>query len=106
MEAKFYGLARLDLRRMIYQLPRRNNIQHPFGKGGHGALAGRAWLNLFLKRHKDLSIGLRGKTQIASLISAEREALWSIIMYINASGHLLPPMVIYPTKNMIMHLMR
>jgi hypothetical protein len=27
-------------------------------------------------------------------------------MYINASGHLLPPMVIYPTKNMIMHLMR
>jgi hypothetical protein len=47
MEAKFYGLTRLDLRRMAYQLAKRNNIQH-------GAIAGRAWLDLFPKRHTEL----------------------------------------------------
>jgi hypothetical protein len=55
MEAKFYGLTRLDLRRAAYQLARRNNIQHPFGKGGQGAVTSRAWLDLFLKCHKNYS---------------------------------------------------
>jgi hypothetical protein len=48
-EAKFYGLTRLDVRRVAYQLAKRNNIRH-------GALAGRAWLDLFLKRHTELSV--------------------------------------------------
>jgi hypothetical protein len=56
MEATFCGLTQLDLRRMAYQLSKRNNIRHPSGKGGHGARVGRACLDLFLKRHKELSI--------------------------------------------------
>ena len=137
MEVRFYGLRRMDLRRMAYQVAHKNNIQHPFGKC---EVAGRAWLDLFLARHKDkLSIrkptgtsfaraagfnrdsvahffnilegefeknnypphriynvdesgltivqsrdsdliGLRGKIQIASLTSAERGALMTVII--------------------------
>jgi hypothetical protein len=56
MEAKFCGPTRLDLRRMAYELSKRNNTRHTFGKGAHGALVGRACLKSFLKRHKELSI--------------------------------------------------
>lgn len=52
MEAKFHGLTRKDVRRMAYTLATRNHIKHPFG----GNMAGRAWLRLFLQRHKDLSV--------------------------------------------------
>lgn len=49
MESTFFGLTRRDLRRMAYQLAERNGIKHPFGQLN---MAGRAWLDLFLKRHK------------------------------------------------------
>lgn len=49
-EAKFYGLTRKDLRRMAYNLALRNIIKHPFG----GDAAGKAWLRLFLRRHKEV----------------------------------------------------
>ncbi|GBP38960.1 hypothetical protein EVAR_95579_1 [Eumeta japonica] len=50
MESKFYGLTRSDLRRMAYMLAKRNNLPNPFQESG---LAGKTWLRLFLKRHKD-----------------------------------------------------
>ncbi|CAH1958334.1 unnamed protein product [Acanthoscelides obtectus] len=50
MESKFYGLRRSDVRRMAYMLAKRNQLKNPFGDTG---LAGKKWLKLFLKRHKD-----------------------------------------------------
>lgn len=162
MESKFYGLTMRDLRRLAYQLATRNNIEHPFSASG---LAGRAWIDLFLKRHPTLSIrkptgtsfaraagfckervagffnlleaefekfhfppaniynvdesgltivqtkvssviGLRGKRQVASLTSAERGALMTIIFCMNAAGDFVPPLIIFPRKNMNMQLMK
>lgn len=53
MEAKFYGLTMKDLRRLAFQLAVKNKLTHPFSEDG---LAGRAWIDLFLKRHPNLSI--------------------------------------------------
>ncbi|XP_072945514.1 uncharacterized protein [Epargyreus clarus] len=148
---------------MAYMLAVRNNLQNPFGESG---IAGKTWLRLFLKRHKDkLSIrrptgtsfarafgfnkenvdnffqllegiyeknnysadrvynvdetgltivqsripeviGRRGKRQIASLTSAERGSLVTIIACMNATGHFVPPFIIFPRKNMNLQLMR
>ena len=49
MEASFFGLTRVDLRRMAVQLAERNNIEHPF----KNEMAGKKWARLFLKRHKN-----------------------------------------------------
>lgn len=159
MESKFYGLTMIDLRRMAYQLAIRNKIKHPFSSSG---LAGRAWIDLFLKRHPTLSvrkptgtsfaraagfckervdgffdllekqmpyspnnvynvdetgltivqtkvspvIGLKGKRQIASLTSAERGALITVIFCMSAAGNFVPPLVIFPRKNMNIQLMK
>lgn len=49
MEARYYGLTRQDVRKMAYQLAMRNGISNNF----KNEMAGRAWLDHFLKRHKD-----------------------------------------------------
>mgnify|MGYP000238704544 CR=1 FL=1 len=163
MEAKFYGLTRQDLRKMAYQLAIRNGIKHPFG---NSEMAGRAWLDHFLFRHRNKIsvrkptgtsfaraigfmrenvniffdvleaefdkhkftphqifnvdetgltvvqskvsevIGLKGKRQVASLTSAERESLMTIIAAMSASGIFVPPMIIFPWKNMNQQLMK
>lgn len=45
-------------------------------------------------------IGLRGKRQVAALTSAERGALITIVVCMNAAGTFVPPLVIFPRKNM------
>lgn len=45
-------------------------------------------------------VGLRGKRQIGSLTSAERGALITIVVCMNASGNFVPPLVIFPRKYM------
>ncbi|GBP55030.1 Tigger transposable element-derived protein 1 [Eumeta japonica] len=52
MEAKYYGLTRMDVRRMVYQLASKNNLPNHF----KNEVAGRAWLDLFLRRHKEVSV--------------------------------------------------
>lgn len=70
MEEKFYGLSRSDLRRMAYALSVKNGIQHPFTSSS----AGRAWLDLFLKRHKNiLSIQRPCGTSFARALGFKRE---------------------------------
>lgn len=49
MEAKFYGFTRMDVRKMAYQLAVRNGIATNF----RNEIAGRAWLDHFLRRHQD-----------------------------------------------------
>lgn len=51
MEHKFYGLTRDDVWRLAFQLCKRNGADHPFTSDG---VAGRAWFDLFLNRHKDV----------------------------------------------------
>lgn len=45
-------------------------------------------------------IGLKGKKQIAALTSGERGALITIVACMSASGSFVPPLVIFPSKNM------
>nr|CAI5849891.1 unnamed protein product [Callosobruchus analis] len=50
MEGLFYGLTRMDLRRLAYQVAVQNNIENPFREG----VAGRYWLKGFLKWHQNI----------------------------------------------------
>lgn len=162
MEQKFFGCTSGDLRRMAYQLSVRNGLQISFKSNE----AGRAWVDLFLKRHKGrlslrktcgtsfaralgfnkenvqnfftvleeaydkhkftaeriynvdetgLSIvqskvahviGRKGKRQIAALTSAERGSTITVIVCMSASGHFVPPLVIFPRTNMAQVLMK
>lgn len=162
MEEKFYGFTLGDLRRMAFQLASKNGIEHPFKEGA----AGRAWVDLFLQRHKQtLSlrkpcgtsfsralgfnqenvgiffklleevyekhkypaeriynvdetgltivqskipyvVGRKGKRQIAALTSTERGSTITVIACMSASGHYVPPLVIFPRTNMNNQLMR
>ncbi|CAH1969809.1 unnamed protein product [Acanthoscelides obtectus] len=52
MESRLFGLTRIELRRLAYQLAERNNIQHNF----HHEMAGVDWLKGFLRRHQNLSV--------------------------------------------------
>ncbi|CAG4969864.1 unnamed protein product [Parnassius apollo] len=51
-------------------------------------------------------IGHKGKRQIASLTSAERGSLITIVIAMNVTGHFVPPYIIFPRKNMSKQLMR
>lgn len=51
-------------------------------------------------------VGRKGKRQIAALTSAERGSTVTVIACMSASGHFVPPMVIFPRKNMNDQLMR
>lgn len=72
MEAKYYGLTRIDVRRMAYQLALKNNIPNNFTK----EIAGRSWLDLFLRRHKhELSLRKPLGTSFARVQGFNREAV-------------------------------
>ncbi|XP_063216887.1 uncharacterized protein LOC134527855 isoform X1 [Bacillus rossius redtenbacheri] len=51
-------------------------------------------------------VGLRGKRQIGALTSAERGSLVTIIPCMSAGGQFIPPLIIFPRKNMNEQLMR
>nr|CAH7736079.1 unnamed protein product [Callosobruchus chinensis] len=160
MEGLFYGLTRMDLRRLAYQVA--NNIENPFREG----VAGRYWLKGFLKRHQNILsvrqptetsyargngftrermnefydnletiqsttsfplsrifnvdetglfivqsktakvIARKGKKQIAAMTSAERGSLITIVTCMSPTAIFVPPMIIFPRKNMTNTLMR
>lgn len=157
MESKFYGLTRGDVRRIAYQLCERNGIKHPFTEQG---LAGRAWFDHFMRRHKNFLtvlkptatsfsrangfneeavnqffdileveyakhnypadrvfnvdetgisvvqskvprvIGLKGKRQVGAVSAAERGSLVTVVCCMSAGGTFIPPLLIFPRKNM------
>jgi hypothetical protein len=45
-------------------------------------------------------ISLKGNRQVASLSSAERGALVTVVTCMGASGHSVPPLLVFPRKNM------
>lgn len=50
-------------------------------------------------------VALKGKRQVASLQSAERGALMTVVTCASAVGQFIPPMIIFPRKNMKLELM-
>ncbi|KAK9739712.1 DDE superfamily endonuclease [Popillia japonica] len=51
-------------------------------------------------------IGLKGKRQVGAITSAERGSLVTVICCMSAGGTFVPPMMIFPRKNMTDTLMR
>nr|CAI5860983.1 unnamed protein product [Callosobruchus analis] len=51
-------------------------------------------------------VGLKGKRQIGALTAAEREALVTCVFSMGVSGIYIPPMLIFPRKNMTSTLMK
>jgi hypothetical protein len=57
-------------------------------------------------QHKNTKvIALKGKRSVASLTSAERGCLITVVACMNASGHCVPPLIVFPRKNMQVELM-
>lgn len=63
MEERLFGLTLADLKSVAYQLAVRNNISHPFNT--EKQVAGKDWVNGFLKRNPTLSLRLPEKTSAA-----------------------------------------
>jgi len=57
-------------------------------------------------QHKHAKIlGLKGKRQIPSLQSAEWESLVTVVTCMSPTGHFIPPLLVFPRKNMKQELM-
>ena len=57
-------------------------------------------------QHKHTKIlELKGKRQISSLQSAERRSLVTVVTCVSPSGHFIPPLLVFPKKNMKQELM-
>lgn len=54
MESRLFGLSLQDLRRLVFQYCKRNEIANPFNK--ETEMAGEDWARMFLKRHSNLSV--------------------------------------------------
>jgi len=50
-------------------------------------------------------LGLKGKRQISSLSSAERGSLVTVINCVSPNGHFIPPLLVFPIKNLKQELM-
>ena len=70
MEKVLYGLTTFDLRRIAFQFAERLGIQHRFSQ--ESKMAGKEWLNAFLKRHPDLAIRKPEPTSLARAVGFNR----------------------------------
>ena len=55
-------------------------------------------------RHSKV-VSMRGKKEVASLTSAERGNLITVVTYMNATGTYVPPLIVFSIKNMKEELM-
>jgi hypothetical protein len=51
------------------------------------------------------AVSMRGKIEVSSLTSAERGNLINIVTCMNANGTYVPPLIVFPGKNMKEELM-
>ena len=70
MEKVLYGLTTFDLRRIAFQFAERLGIQHRFSRDSK--MAGKEWLNAFLKRHPGLAIRKPEPTSLARAVGFNR----------------------------------
>jgi len=62
--------------------------------------------DITIVQHKHMKIlGLKGKRQISSLQSAERGSLVTAVTCMSPTGHFVPPLLVFPRKNMKQELM-
>ncbi|XP_030767509.1 uncharacterized protein LOC115891223 [Sitophilus oryzae] len=54
MESRLFGLTMIDFRRLAFQLAIRNQCQHKFNAASE--MAGKDWMQCFLKRHPTLTL--------------------------------------------------
>lgn len=159
----FYGLTTTDVRRLAYEMAKRNDVQVP-QKWNETELAGVDWLYHFRKRHETLSLrtpegcslsratsfnrhnmgvffdnledvmerqpsfgdgtrvfnldetstmtvqksgkvlAVRGQKQVRKVTSAEKGTLVTTCYVINALGHALPPLMIFPRVHFKQHM--
>lgn len=62
MEQQFFGLTRYEFRRLVYSYAEANNIKHSFNR--EKGVAGKDWLNGFLKKKTARSIFEKSKKHI------------------------------------------
>ncbi|XP_043212121.1 uncharacterized protein LOC122378365 [Amphibalanus amphitrite] len=70
MEKVLYGLTTFDLRRIAFQFAERLGIKHRFSRDSK--MAGKEWLNAFLKRHPGLAIRKPEPTSLARAVGFNR----------------------------------
>ena len=78
MDAKFYGLTINDLRGVVFEFVKGNNIANPFS--AEKGMAGQDFVSGFLKRHPDLSLGKPEAIALNRVFGMNRE---SIDLYFN-----------------------
>jgi len=61
MESRLYGLSVEDVRKIVYTFCKKNNIP---GFSDDEQMAGRKWMNSFMKRHPELSLRTPEKTSV------------------------------------------
>ncbi|CAK9832694.1 hypothetical protein ANTRET_LOCUS9486, partial [Anthophora retusa] len=91
MEARLFGLNSTELRQLAYQMAVRNRKKNNFNK--NSGMAGRDWLNGFLKRHKDLSIRKPEATSAARASGFNKvavQAFFKLIGEVYDKHHLTP----------------
>jgi len=69
----FYGLSPIDLRKAAYEFAVSNNIKNKFNE--EKKMAGKDWLQAFLKRHPELSIRKPEATSIARISGFNKDAV-------------------------------
>ena len=70
MEARLYGLTKYYIRRVVYKFCEQNNVKHKFNT--EKQLAGKKWMQGFMKRHKELANRIPEKTSLARAIGFNR----------------------------------
>ena len=73
LDAMFFGVNRIDLRKMAYQLAEQNDLHHTFNKDK--CMAGKSWYYDFLKRHPELSLRHPEATSLARAQGFNRESV-------------------------------
>ena len=63
LEARFYGLTPLNLRKLAFQIAKVNGLVTRFNK--EKEIAGKQWLSGFLKRHPEISLRSPVATSLA-----------------------------------------
>lgn len=66
MDERYFGLTITDLRRLAYEYAQANKIENRFDSGCK--MAGRDWVESFLKRHPDLTLRQSTATSLARVI--------------------------------------
>ena len=71
LEAMFFGMSAIDVRKLAYQLAEANNMNHSFNK--EKKTAGKKWFYSFMRRHSELSLRQPEATSMARATAFNKE---------------------------------